>query len=189
MTSINFNTIRQLFGGSLKQSQVDGINTVVAEYNRRELSDIRWLAYILATVFHETAATMQPIAEYGKGRNRVYGKKVRMNGKPYDLPHIYYGRGYPQLTWLDNYEVMTKRAKRAGLNYDYVNNPDLMLLPEPSIFALYEGMLYGLFTGKELDDYIWLNKCDYYNARRIVNGLDKAPLIQGYAYKFEKSLT
>ena len=31
-------------------------------------ADDRWLAYMLATAFHETARTMQPIREFGAGR-------------------------------------------------------------------------------------------------------------------------
>lgn len=184
-TKAFFDMIREsLFGGSLSSGQVDGIIAIHNEFTRRKLTDVRWLAYILATVHHETAKTFQPIAEYGKGKSRKYGKKVRINGKPYDLPHLYYGRGHVQLTWLDNYEKMTKRAKKAGLNYDFVNNPDLMLQMEPSLFVLFEGMIYGLFTGRDLTDYIWLDECDFENARRIINGLDKAELIEGYADKY-----
>lgn len=32
----------------------------------------------------------------------------------------------------------------------------------------------GKFTGVGLSRYINANKCDFYNARRIVNGMDKA---------------
>lgn len=184
-----FDSIRNnLFGGSLSQGQVDGIIAIHDEYTRRGLTDLRWLAYILATVQHETDKKFQPIEEYGKGRTRKYGKKFRINGKPYDLPHLYYGRGHVQLTWLDNYEKMTKRAKKAGLNYDFVNNPGLMLQMEPSLFVLFEGMIYGLFTGKDLTDYVFEELCNFTQARRIINGLDKAELIKGYADKYLAAL-
>jgi putative chitinase len=49
------------------------------------------------------------------------------------------------------------------------------------------GILKGLFTEKKLSDY--LNKdTDWINARRIINGLDKAELIAVYAKKFYTAL-
>src|SRR5262245_13651671 len=68
-------------------------------------------AYILATAYHETAHTMQPIMELG---GQAY-----LQSKPY---YPYVGRGYVQLTWLDNY----KRAS-AELGVDFVKNPTLLL--------------------------------------------------------------
>jgi hypothetical protein len=46
----------------------------------------------------------------------------------------------------------------------------------------------GLFTGKKLSDYITASKTDYVNARKIINGTDKAALIAGYAKQFEQIL-
>jgi hypothetical protein len=45
-------------------------------------------------------------------------------------------------------------------------------------------MAHGIYTGKKLSDYINADKCDFLNARRIVNGTDKAELIMGYAQRF-----
>ena len=53
------------FGGRLTQSQVDGLTKILDEWDRRKLKDIRWLAYKLATTFHETNATIQPVREMG----------------------------------------------------------------------------------------------------------------------------
>lgn len=50
------------------------------------------------------------------------------------------------------------------------------------------GMKEGWFTGRKLSDYINQSKKDYLNARRIINGMDKASLIAGYAETFEKAL-
>ena len=56
------------FGGSLIQDQVDGMNYILDTWEDAPPSDdLRWLAYALATTYHETAATMLPIAEYGYG--------------------------------------------------------------------------------------------------------------------------
>ena len=90
----------QLFAGRLAQGQVDGMEAILNEWDIRGLTDSRYLAYMLATAFHETAFTMQPIEEYGKGRKRSYGMPDKITGK------TYFGRGFVQLTWKRNYESM-----------------------------------------------------------------------------------
>src|SRR6185437_12623114 len=71
-----------VFRGYMMQPQVDGLNALLDAWDASSLTDARFLAYMLATVYHETAATMQPIAEYGKGRGRPYGA-VQPNGHAY----------------------------------------------------------------------------------------------------------
>ena len=62
------------FGGALHQGQVDGCNAILDAWEARPaFTDLRWLAYMLATAKWETAHTMQPIEEIGKGRGRPYG--------------------------------------------------------------------------------------------------------------------
>ena len=46
----------------------------------------------------------------------------------------------------------------------------------------------GLFTTRKLSDY-FSRSIDFLNARRIVNGMDKAQLIAGYAQIFYNALT
>ena len=95
--SIFFNRVRSsLFSGSLSQSQVDGMNYMLDVFERDyNWPDLRWIAYAFATAYHETAFTMQPIKEYG-------GESY-LRSKPY---YPYYGRGYVQLTWEENYRKM-----------------------------------------------------------------------------------
>lgn len=163
--------------GKLNQSQVDGLNSLIAHLNADpHVTDPRWAAYMLATVRHETAVTYQPIAEYGKGKGRRYGKPDA-NG------HTYYGRGYVQLTWKANYDAMSR-----VLHVDLVNHPDDAMLPENAYWILSYGMRHGSFTGKKLSDYIDATWCDYLEARRIINGVDKAQTIAGYAVKFQDCL-
>lgn len=155
--------------GPLAQTEVDGVNALLAEMEGRGWTDKRWWAYVLATAWHETAATMQPIKEYGFGKGRAYGKPDPVTGK------IYAGRGFVQLTWKENY---AKLGKLLGL--DLVNNPDLALQSGPAAEIMCVGMEKGLFTGKALGDYFDADTDDPINARRIVNGTDKASLIAGY---------
>lgn len=165
------------FGGSLSQGQVDGLNFILDAWEASGLGDPRWLAYMLATAFHETARTMQPIEEYGKGRGRKYGEPDPETGQ------TYYGRGYVQLTWRGNYEVMGQQV-----DLDLVNHPELALDPTTAARIMFKGMVLGLFTGRKLSDYLVNGKTDFYNARRIVNGTDRAEDIAGYARAFLKAL-
>ena len=162
-----------LFGTSLSQRQVDGLNTLLDAIKGLPLSH---QAYLLATAYHETARTMQPIAEYGKGKGRPYGK-----------PGVYgqaqYGRGYVQLTWDANYQ---KADERLGLRGALLANFDLAMRPDIAAKILVRGCQEGWFTGKKLSDYL---PGDYVGARRIVNGTDKAALIAGYARAFEAALS
>lgn len=180
-----FDSVRgSLFAGHLNQSQVDGLNTIL-DYAESVGCDDRHLAYILATTFHETAQTMQPIAEYGKGKGKSYGVPDPQTGQ------TYYGRGYVQLTWKDNYK---KQDDKLGLGGQLVKNADLALDPEIALKVLFSGMFDGDFTGVGLPKYVTCkdpnsDTTDYYNARKIVNGLDCASLIQGYAMSFTNAIT
>ncbi len=172
MTPAFFDAVRaSLFGGSLAQPQVEGIEIIVSTWERAGDGDDRKLAYLLATAFHETARTMQPIAEYGKGKGRKYGTPV--NGK------VYYGRGYVQLTWDYNYA----RAKKE-LGADFVDNPELALDKKHAADIMINGMTQGWFTGKKLSDYFTISKNDPVNARRIINGTDKAKEIAAHHEAF-----
>lgn len=170
--------------GRLNQSQVDELNFLVSELQKDKSISYQQQAYMLATVWHETAKTMLPIEEYGKGKGKKYGKRYDIDGSIYNgLDHIYYGRGYVQLTWLSNY-VLAKNK----LGIDFVNHPEFALKKEYAVKILIAGMKEGWFTGRKLSDYIYQSKKDYIGARRIINGTDKAKLIAGYAEIFERAL-
>lgn len=173
-----YNRVRQpIFNGKLAQSHVDGFETMFNEWESRQMQDYRQLAYILATCYHESGHTMQPIAEYGKGAGRAYGKPDPETGK------TYYGRGYCQITWRKNYQTFSNL-----LHVDLVHNPDLAMDPKIATDIIFEGMVKGLFTGKKLSDYFNAAKEDWVNARRIINGTDCAGLIANYAHTFYAGL-
>jgi putative chitinase len=184
-----FDSIRaSLFGGTLSQSQVDGIDYLLNVWERHfEIPNPRdgtkWLAYSMATVFHETARTMQPIEEYGKGAGKPYGKPAGPYG------HAYYGRGLPQLTHEENYIKAEKFLKdRYGVEAALHKEPHRMLEHEISALVLYDGMVYGWFTGVGLPKYFNATVEDPVQARRIVNVMDKAETIAGYYKKFKNAL-
>ncbi|MEO7306764.1 MAG: glycoside hydrolase family 19 protein [Ferruginibacter sp.] len=175
-----------LFDGKLKQSQVDGITAILDEWEKNNnKKDDRWLAYMLSTTHHETGATMQPIEEFGKGKSRPYGKKLKMSRKAYtDTDNIFYGRGFVQLTWYENYEKAGKK-----LNHDFINNPEKVMELANASRIMFLGMTEGWFTGKKLGDYFTKTKEDWVNARRIINGLDRAEWIASYAKKYYAAIS
>lgn len=167
-----------LFGGKLTQQQVTGLTAILDEWEKSySKKDDRWLAYMLATTHHETDKKMAPIEEYGKGKGRPYGKRLKMSGVPYtDTTNLFYGRGFVQLTWYENYQ---KAGKKLGI--DLIKNAQLALDLKYASPIMFFGMIEGWFTGKKLSDYFLGAKQDWVNARRIINGTDKANLIAGYA--------
>lgn len=183
---IFFDGIRQQpFGGKLSASQVAGCNAILDEFERRKRTDLRHLAYELATAKWETAHTMQPITEMGP---RAY-----LQGKKY-WPWI--GRGYVQLTWQRNYQTMTDRMRASGFRLsatsespDLIARPELALDPAVAAFVMFDGMENGVFTGKKLADYFNATKTDWLNARRIINGTDHAADIATIAKQFFADLS
>lgn len=174
-----FDTIRDGLG-SLSQSQVDGINALL---KATEGLPTRHRAYILATSWHETARTMQPITEYGARSHfdkyepstsigRALGNTLIGDG------YKYRGRGYVQITGRANYQKASLATGR-----DLITDPDKALDPDVAAHIIVKGMTEGWFTGKKMADYV-----TYSEMRRVVNGTDKAGAISLYAVIFERAL-
>jgi hypothetical protein len=167
--TIYFEAVRPLFGGSLSQEQVDGQNFLLDAWEEEpQSSDLRHLSYPLATTRHETAGTMLPVEEYGKGAGKPYGVPDPETGQ------TYYGRGYPQLTWRDNYARATRELDLAGAD-DLEWHAERALDPTISAHILYIGMTEGWFRGDDkgrqtLDRYFNETTDDAYGAREIING-------------------
>ena len=148
---------------------------------------------MLATVKHECGDTWQPIIERGP---RSYfdqyetgsAKGTRLgNTNPGD-GYRYRGRGYVQITGRGNYVRLTS-VLALGPDANLERDPEHTLRPAIAYAIMSVGMRKGLFTGKKLSDYIVRGGgCDYRQARRIINGLDRAALIADYAATFEDIL-
>lgn len=183
---VYFDQVRdEFFGGSMTQEQVDGQNAILScwEYQLlgTPMDDLRWLAYMLATAYHETAQRMWPIEEYGKGKDHEYGEADPETGQ------AYYGRGFVQLTWRDNYHRATVAlglVDQRDLEWHAERALDLMIASR----VMFRGMAEGWFTGKMLGDYFNEEDDDPVNARQIVNGNDCDELIAGYHDKFMVAL-
>ncbi|WGV98813.1 peptidoglycan-binding protein [Vibrio sp. YMD68] len=180
-----------LFKGKLNNTQRTALLlfSALAMLKRNVLSEnfpISYLAYVLATVYHETAYTMKPIEEYGKGKGRPYGEPNPETGQ------TYYGRGYVQITWLENYakaiDVVRDMNTLERGHIDFVQVPDLALSAANSAQITMSGMIDGWFTGRKMSDYLDSPEPDYINARRIINGTDKAIEIAAHSMAFEQAI-
>lgn len=182
---------------SLKESLKKVFRGIREYYSKEERDcDVRKIAYMLATAKHETAHTFNPIKEYG-GKSYFEGMYDPVLGKNEKRRNMalqnentqqgdgvkYCGRGFVQVTWKRNYRKMGEK-----FGVDLVNFPDKALEHDLAIKIMIHGSEEGIFTGKSLGDYINSKQTDYYNARRVINGTDKATTIQGYAEKIEKCL-
>jgi len=172
----------------LNQTQVDTITAFLSSAAHWPLS---WLAYGLATAWHE--ARFEPVEEIGRGRGKRYANPGARSdgtiGPKYggDAP---YGRGLVQNTWVDNYEWLDKAASAAGLIQpgELLADFDLALRPDIAVFALVKGMEDGAFTTRSLATYLPGERGtfpQFEQARRIINGTDRAALIAGYAVNFQ----
>lgn len=189
---------RAPFGGRLSQGQIDGMNALFRCLDSHKIPgpDNRHLAYILASVFHETGGRMVPVRETFASTDAgaiAALDKAWKTGKlgQVSLPYwrkdkdgkSWFGRGDIQITHKENYN---KLGKRIGV--DLVGNPSLALDLNISAEIAIVGMLEGLFTGRKLIEFFNLKNDDPIGARAVVNGTDKAKLIAGYYKSFLDAL-
>jgi putative chitinase len=193
-----------LFGGRLSPNQVNGILAILDAWEAKPF-DPRWLAYMLATAYHETDNTMCAISEnlnysadglqatfpkyftaavaFAYARqpqriaNRAYANRMGNGSEASGDGWRYRGRGLVQITGRDNY------AK-----YGIADDPDKALDPAKAVEILFDGMTNGRFTGKKLSDYFSATVTDWTGARKIINSTDRAVDIAGYAKKFAASI-
>lgn len=197
-----------VFGTSLSQPQVNGVNSILDEGQRRGIST-RYLAAILAEAYHETGAKMQPVSEnlyyssaarirevwpsrfpsvasaapYAKNpqklANKVYAGRLGNGDEASGEGWLYRGRGLAQITGKVNYS-------RFGI----ASNPDQALDLDTSVRILFDGMMLGTFTGKRLSDYDRGGSYDYKGSRAIINGdvTANGGKIETYGKAFEAAL-
>ena len=147
---------------------------IIAECLKRNTT-LEQAAYILATARWETNHTMKPVEEAYWLSDAWRAKNLRY--------YPWHGRGYVQLTWERNYLRAGKKLDR-----DLTTDPDAVMNPQVSAEILVIGSLEGWFTKHKLTDHINADRKDYINARRVINGTDKAESVAALARKYEASL-
>ena len=159
-----FAGVGRLFGGHRDTTQQAGLTAILDDWQTRTPDgDLRWLAYMLATAFHETARTMQPVREAFWLSEQW--RKTHLRYYPY------YGRGYVQLTWSENY---AKAGRSIGVNLEA--SPDLALQPANAASVMFFGMTEGWFRRDRQNRSYMLSRFfdhatdDPVGAREIVNG-------------------
>lgn len=141
------------------------------------VSDLGQIAYILATVQRESEFGLSMV-EKNPPANLSGGIRFR-------------GRGYVGISHDFNYKYW---GSRLGINL--YRNVALATDPKYAVQILVLGMRDGTYTGitseaelipgggRKLSDFINGSKTNFVQARRIVNGLDRAEEVAGYARKF-----
>lgn len=198
-----------VFGTSLKKTQVEGIEAILNDAERRD-TPLKHLAYILATPYLETGGKMQPIREnlnYSVdgllktfGRHRISEADARKYGRAGGRPanqeaiaNIIYGGEWgrenlgntqPGDGWRFRGGGLAQITGRANYGkFGIESDPSLSGQLIPSVRMMFDGMEKGLFTGKKLSDFT-----TYRPMRQIINSMDRADDIAGYAEAFEKAL-
>lgn len=182
---------RQQFG-RLDQHQVDGFEAILNTADPHRFCQSH-LAYILATAWHETGARMQPVRETFAADDQTAIIRLETAWEHGQLPWVkapywrrdadgraWFGRGYVQITHRANYERLG-----ALLGVDLVSDPGVALEPSVAARILVDGMRLGAFTGRSLANCL---PGDYVNARRIINGTDRAALVADHARRFESAI-
>lgn len=170
------------FARGITDEQLEGAEAIARAFDRRGDGDERKLAYIIGTAWHESR--LKPLREIrAKQGTEIY----QIQEKYWNTG--YYGRGFAQLTWRDNYAKMSK-----VVGIDLVAAPDAALDVAVAADIIVAGMMGGMFTGKALGQYINAQQADYYNARRtlgaiMVAGQDTATMVQGHTLAILNNLS
>lgn len=197
----DFLRTNKLLGPTISADEFDGCDTIIRECAQAGWP-VSWTAYALATAYHETAQTMQPIKEYGG--TTYYTRMYDINGarpaKAKELGNLspgdgakYAGRGYPQTTGKKNYARATAKLREMGFtDLDLVADPDRMMEPAVAAATMISGMQEGWFTGRKVSDDLPARGpatvAQFTPTRDVINGHDDEALIAGYAVDFQTGL-
>lgn len=198
---------KRLYAGTIPPGAVAGHEAILDRWESLVPGgDRRQLAYVLATAFHETGGRLQPVEENlnysAVGLRRTFPQRFSLEAaeecarRPEAIANRAYanrmgngdidsgdgfrfrGRGLVQITGRANYRA-----------FGIEDRPEAALEPERAVAILIDGMRSGRFTGKRLDDYFCGSRADWVEARRIINGVDRAADIARHARLYVLALS
>lgn len=189
-----------MLGPKISADEFEGCDKII-----RVCATAKWpisfVAYALATAYHETAHSMQPIKELGGTAyfTRMYDITGNRPKKARELGNLtpgdgakYAGRGYVQLTGKSNYQKATDKLRSLGYAVDLVAQPDRAMEPEIAAEVMVSGMSEGWFTSRKLSDDLPASGPaslrQFVLSRDIINGTDKDDEIAAYAIDFQMGL-
>ena len=167
----NFRPVEESFAYSKEALQ--------KKWGKTRFSD-EWIDANLAFKNNSKGKSVVVADDWDAVANRAYSGKIGNGDEASGDGYEYRGRGFVQLTGRDNYEKFG-----VLIGEDLLSNPDRVLDADLAARIIAYGMANGTFTGKRLSDYLTLDKEDYTNARRIINGTDKASTFATYATGYE----
>lgn len=182
-----------LLGPVLTLSEVSGCEAIL---DACDGWPIGWAAYALATAYLETAHTMQPIKEFGGEAyfRRMYDITGQRPAKARELGNLHPGDGakFPGMGYVQS--TGRRNARRAGeaLGLPIEETPELLMRPDVAAKVMRRGMAEGWFTGRKTKDYLPetgpATNAQFFDARRIINSLDRAQDVADYADAFQDAL-
>jgi hypothetical protein len=132
---------------------------------------------------------------WGKARIEGTGKMGTQDGgaahatyaQDNGVEFAYFGRGYVQLTWWENY---ISAGIRLGRGFDFLFDPEIVKQPEIAYRLMSDGMRLGVgfANGRRFSMYFSGMTRDYVGARAMVNGTNEAHAIATIAELFEAIL-
>jgi putative chitinase len=181
----DFKTFLKRHEVELSDGRIEALTFLLANFEAdKRWVDTRHRAYALATICIETGWMFEPITERGsKAYFKKYEGKESLGNTEKGDGYLYRGRGYVQITGRKNYWTFA-----CLLAPDLMADPDLALGQSLAFEIMTAGMFRGLFTGKKLATYINVDKTDYVNARKVINGNDRAAEIAVFARQIEQVL-
>lgn len=165
-----------LFGGKISTIQFQRVEALLSSAASFETVEAEHLAYVLATAHWETDR-FTAMEEYASGD--AYEGRADLGNVQLGDGKVFKGRGFPMLTGRNNYKWASGVA-----GIDLLANPERASDPLVSAPIILAGMLTGSFTGVGLGRYVNSDKVDFVNARRVVNGLDRAETIADIAQRY-----
>ena len=181
---------KEVMRSTIDEGQVFALNKLIDAINRdTSVKDLRWAAYMLATIRYECGPSFRPVEEKGVPDSfKKYDFRPDLGNTQKGDGYRYRGRGYIQITGRSNYRRMTDLLRLSD-DDDLEKYPENALKPEIAYMILSSFLLGGAARGQKLSDYLSDSMTDYRGARKLITGsLNRADEVAEQARLFEIAL-